>query len=78
MKYFQTDDRDDYFATLSKNKKLRIKPTYSIFKDDKIILNNELGYKCITFTKTLVNMTRKELSHNNWKNVLINLGYIIK
>jgi hypothetical protein len=35
MKYFQTDDRDDYFATLSKNKKLRIKPTYSIFKDER-------------------------------------------
>lgn len=75
MKYFQTDDRDDYFASLSKEKKPRIKATYSIFKDDDLILKNIKGYNGITFTKTLCVLTRKELSNNHWIKALEEKGY---
>lgn len=78
MKYFQTDDRDDYFASLSKEKKPRIKATYSVFRDENIILKKIRGYNGITFTKTLCDLTRKELSNNNWIKVLEQKGYKVK
>ena len=77
-KYFQTDDRDDYFATLNKNKPNKPKCKYNIIKDDKIIKCMIYGYNGITFTKTLINKSRKELSNNNWIKELELLGYIIE
>jgi hypothetical protein len=78
MKYFQTDDRDDYFATLSKNKPLREKLLFNIMYEGKMILECVEGYKCITFTKTLVKKTRKDLSCGRWKLELIYLGYFLE
>ncbi len=78
MKYFQTDDRDDYFASLSKNKKPRVKSTYSVYKDERVILKHIMGYNGITFTKTLSPLTRKQLKNSNWIKVLEEKGYIVK
>lgn len=75
--YFQTDDRDDFFESLSKNKKERKKDLFTIQYDGTIILKDVRSYKGVTFTKTLINKTRKELG-NTWKEELQNLGYSIK
>lgn len=75
MKYFQTDDRDDYFASLSKDKKPRVKATYNITKDGMLFFLSIKGYKGITFTKTLCDLTRKQLANNNWIKVLEEKGY---
>ena len=75
MKYFQTDDRDDYFASLSKEKKTRVKATYNITKDGMLFFLSAKGYNGITFTKTLCSLTRKQLANNNWIKVLEEKGY---
>ncbi len=75
--YFQTDDRDDYFASLSKDKKPKVKPFYDIAKDGMIIHKSIPNYKCLSFTKTLVDKTRKQLQNNKWMQYLIELGYSI-
>ncbi len=77
MKYFQTDDRDDYFASLSKDKKTRVKVFYDISKNDLVIHKSIPNYKCLSFTKTLIDKTRKQLKNNKWMQELINLGYTI-
>ncbi len=77
MKYFQTDDLDDYFASLSKDKKPRTKVFYNITKDDLMIHKSIPNYKCLSFTKTLIDKTRKQLKNNKWMQELINLGYTV-
>ena len=78
MKYFQTDDRDDYFASLSKDKKPRVKATYSIFKDGALVMKNIKAHNGITFSKTLCDLTRKQLSNSYWIVFLEEKGYTIK
>ena len=51
MKYFQTDDRDDYFASMHKEKKQR---KYFTLKKDGVVIQQFQQSYCLTgFLKTL-------------------------
>lgn len=75
--YFQTDDRDDYFNQFSSNKVRKPKSVYNISINNTIILTSILSYKGVTFTKTLINKTRRELRFC-WKEELERLNYKVE
>lgn len=76
--YFQTDDRDDYFSQFDKPSKPKNTVLYTVLLNDAVILNKVKGYKGITFTKTLVDKTRKSLNAGRWIKQLKQLNYTIK
>lgn len=75
--YFQTDDRDDYLAQFGSDKPPRAKSLYDITLDGVTLLQSVMGYRGVTFCKTLVAKTRKELG-GCWQEELTRLGYTVR
>jgi hypothetical protein len=79
INYYQTDDRDSYFASMGKNRTTRRKKQhYTITDSDgKIVFELVSNIKAIGFVRDLYNTTRRKI-RDNWKELLIQKGYSIK
>ena len=73
--YLQTDDRDDYFASLSKSRKQKIgQIKYTISKDG-IVLLNDFSPKIKSGVKKLLGLTEQFIRHGKWKQIVKEKGY---
>ena len=75
--YFQTDDRDDYFATLGKDRKPRSNYTkYAVMIENTLIIEGD-AYTCKLFCKRLFGLSGKQVKYGKWRDVFKNKGYFI-
>jgi hypothetical protein len=77
-KYFQTDDRDDYFATLGGNGAANVPPTFKITKEGVVIHESILGSHAREWAKKEFDTTSKHVKCARWKIVATNAGYVVE
>lgn len=77
MKYFQTDDRDDYFDSLKKNKPERAPTVYEISKDGELLFTG-LSYQCKVFCRKLFQVPGSKVKHGKWRDLLTSEKYEFK
>lgn len=75
--YYQTDDRDDYFATLGNNKVRKPTPLYNLTLNGELIFESVEQYRIKQFAKKKYNLTGKQVKYGLFKQYLIDDGYII-
>lgn len=76
MKYFQTDDRDDYFASLSPERKTPRVTSLTLSKGEKIILDKVRSFE-IRYYYRNNHVTNGSNGKRVWRQKLIELGYTI-
>jgi len=76
MRYFQTDDRDDYFASLGGNN-IRVKPTFEISLDGVVAATAITSQGCRKFVRDNLGLKDKFLKDGKWKQFLLDAGYQI-
>ena len=75
--YLQTDDRDDYFASLRpRNRENRTHAFHTITDKEGNVLLKGLSGPCISFTKKRLNLTKSQV-RPIWKDLLTKDGLTI-
>lgn len=78
MKYFQTDDRDDYFASLDSNRGPKVYPTFRISKDGVIVHASILGKHAAAWAKGTFKVTSRYVERGRWKDLATENGYLVE
>jgi uncharacterized protein YnzC (UPF0291/DUF896 family) len=73
-KYFQTDDRDDYFDSLRTNKKKNYSTITLISPDGNTVLNSVPMYKVRAYAKNNY-LPKGQNGKRIWRQLLIDKGY---